>query len=90
MRAKAGEHKETQGGKRYAVGYVTNAIESGHKVRRPRPVHRDGYSYRPRIKVAAVAGQHFYAQTQSAMDRLGRAELERLAQEIVRRLEGGA
>lgn len=88
VRAKADTYKRTAGGRQYAVGYVTNAIESGHQHRRPSPEKKVGYSYRPRIKTPAVAGRHFYAQVRSRMERMGQAELERLAQGLVARLEG--
>lgn len=89
-RAKAETYKVTKGGKRYAVGYVTNAIENGHKVRRPSPVKRDGYIYRPRITEPAVAGRYIYDQTRARMGHMGQEELERLAQELVQRLEGNS
>lgn len=88
MRAKGNTYKRTTGGRQYAVGYVTNAIESGHRHRRPSPEKKSGYYYRPRIKTPAVAGRHFYAQVRSRMERMGQAELERLAQGLVARLEG--
>lgn len=88
VRAKANTYKRTAGGKQYAVGYVTNAIENGHRHRRPSPEKRAGYYYRPRIKTPTVAGRHFYAQVRGRMERMGQAELERLAQGLVARLEG--
>lgn len=88
VRAKAKAYKRTKGGKQYALGYVTNAIESGHRHRRPSPERRDGYYYRPRIKTLAVAGRHFYAQVRGSLETIGQAELNRLAQKIVERLEG--
>lgn len=90
VRAKAKTYKRTKGGKQYAVGYVTNAIENGHRHRRPSPERRDGYYYRPRIKTLAVAGRHFYAQVRGSLEAMGQAELKRLAQKIAERLEGGA
>lgn len=90
VRPKAKTYKETKGGKKYAVGMVTNAIENGHKHRRPSQVRRPGYRYRPRIETAAVAGKHFYAQTRSRMDSLAQSQVNELAGEIVRGLEGGA
>lgn len=89
VRAKANTYKQTKGGKQYAVGYVTNAIENGHRHRRPSPKRRDGYYYRPRIRTLAVSGRHFYAQVRGQMENMGQMELERLAQKIAERLEGG-
>lgn len=45
-------------------GAVTNYTENGHAIRRPAAVKRKGYRYRPRIKVAAVAGYHYYARAE--------------------------
>lgn len=88
VRAKADTYKRTAGGRQYAVGYVTNAIESGHRHRRPSPEKKAGYYYRPRIKMPAVAGRHFYDQVRGRMERMGQVELELLAQGLVARLEG--
>lgn len=90
VRPKADTYKVTKGGKKYAVGHVTNAIENGHKHRRPSQVRRPGYRYKARIKYAAVPGKHFYAQTRSQLDSLAQSQVAALAGEIVRGLEGGA
>ena len=90
VRPKADTYKVTAGGKKYAVGHVTNAIENGHKHRRPSQVRRPGYRYKARIKYAAVPGKHFYAQTRSQLDSLAQSQVADLAGEIVRGLEGGA
>ena len=90
VRPKADTYKVTKGGKKYAVGHVTNAIENGHKHRRPSQVRRPGYRYKARIKYAAVPGKHFYAQTRSQLDSLAQSQVADLAGEIVRGLEGGA
>lgn len=75
----------------YAVGYVTNAIENGHRVRHPQPSGRDGYHYtRGRNTTAAAAGRHFYSDVRSRLGQFGQAELARFAEEIARRLEGAA
>lgn len=88
IRARANTFKVTPGGKRYAVGYVTNAIENGHKHRRPSQQKQDGYRYRPRINVPAVPGKHFYAAVRGRIGSVGRQEVQALAAEIARRLEG--
>lgn len=90
VRPRADTYKVTAGGKRYAVGHVTNAIENGHKHRRPSQTRRPGYRYKARINVPAVAGKHFYAQTRSQLDSLAQSQVAALAGEIVRGLEGGA
>lgn len=55
----------TKGGKRYAVGYVTNAINSGHRF------PRDAWGYRSRA--GSVPGKKFY---QNAAERLGQVTKE--------------
>lgn len=87
-RPKAKTYKTTARGKKYAVGYVTNAIEGGHKHRRPSAQKRDGYRYRPRIDDPAVPGRHFYAAVRSTLGNVGQQEVQALAAEIARRLEG--
>ena len=88
IRAKAKTYKVTAGGKQYAVGYVTNAIENGHKHRKPSQQKWDGYRYRGRIHVPAVPGKHFYAAVRSTLGNVGQQEVQALAAEIARRLEG--
>lgn len=89
VRPKAKTYKTTPGGKKYAVGYVTNAIEGGHKHRRPSQQKRDGYKYRARINVPAVPGLHFYASVRSQLSGLGTEQLRALVTEVAARLEGG-
>lgn len=88
VRPKAKTYKTTSGGKQYAVGYVTNAIEGGHKHRRPSQTPRDGYRYRSRIKVPSVPGLHFYASVRSQLSGMGAEQLRALAAEVAARLEG--
>ena len=90
VRPKAKTFQTTKSGKQYAVGYITNAIENGHRNRRPQPTGKAGYHYRPRNKTAAAAGRHFYAAVQTQLEQMGAAELARLADELARELEGGA
>lgn len=88
VRPKAKTYKETKSGKKYAVGYVTNVIEGGHRHRRPSQVKRDGYRYRPRIEHPAVPGKHFYAAVRAQLSGMGQREVAALAEKIARRLEG--
>ena len=88
IRPKAKTYQTTAGGKRYAVGHVTNAIEGGHKHRGPSQTPRDGYRYRARINVPAVPGLHFYASVRSQLSALGAEQLRALAAEVAARLEG--
>ena len=48
----------------------------------------DQGSYRPRINVPAVPGKHFYAAVRGTLDNVGQREIQTLAAEIARRLEG--
>lgn len=89
IRPRAKTYKITSGGKKYAVGYVTNAIEGGHKHRKPSQTPRDGYKYRARINVPAVPGLHFYASVRSQLYGLGEEQLRALVKEVAARLEGG-
>lgn len=88
VRPKADTYKVTAKGKRYAVGHVTNAIEPGHKHRRPSQTLRPGYRYKPRIKTPAVPGKHFYAAVRAQLSGMGQREVAALAEKIARRLEG--
>lgn len=49
----------------YAVGYITNALENGHKIRKPSGRAK---RYKPRIKVSKVDGYKFYADTRDNAD----------------------
>ncbi len=89
VRPKADTYKVTAHGKRYAVGYVTNAIEGGHRHRTPSQQPRDGYHYRARINTPAVPGRHFYAAVRGRMEQMGQSEVQALAARVARRLEGG-
>lgn len=73
VRPKAETYQTTKSGKRYAVGYITNAIEGGH---------------RPRYQTAAVPGRFFYEAARAALAGMGREEADRLMQLIVDGLEG--
>ena len=61
-------------GKRYAVGQVTNAIDSGHRFRPPSG--RDRY-YRPRILSGRqrVEGRHFYKRAQAQIPQIAERAL---------------
>ncbi len=88
VRPKADTFKVTKGGKRYAVGYVTNAIDGGHKHRKPSQVKKAGYTYHPRINVAAVPGLHFYDKVRRRLEGMSQDELKELAAQVAAGLEG--
>lgn len=79
------ETKGKQGGfragpKRYAVGYVTNAINSGHRS----PRNTWGY----RTSAGAVAGKQFYEAAEAQLPRIAQAAGEQIVQELVQHMEG--
>ena len=89
VRARANTYQTTKSGKRYAVGYITNAIEGGHRTAgRHSGTKSKGYRYRPRNKVAAVPGKWFYADVRERLDALTQDDLRKLMQTILDGLEG--
>ena len=88
VRAKAKTYQTTKRGKRYAVGYVTNAIEDGHRHGGRRGSSKKGYRYRPRYKTAAVPGKWFYQAVRQDVANMSQAEVDDLMQTILNGLEG--
>lgn len=84
VRAKANTYQTTKGGKRYAVGYITNAFEGGHKIRKP----QGGKGYRPRIKVAAVSGRWSYDAVRRKLAGMSQEDVDALMMLITDGLEG--
>jgi len=62
----------------YAAGYITNALEGGHEIRRP-----EHSGSRSRAKMDRVPGKYMYRDT-------GRQEAERLAETAAQRIEDAA
>ena len=89
VRPRAKTYQTTKGGKRYAVGYITNAIEGGHRTggRQPGP-KAAGYRYRPRLHVSAVPGRWFYDRVRAQVGSLTQEELDTLLGTIIDGLEG--
>lgn len=90
VRPKANTYQVTQGGKRYAVGYVTNAIEGGHRPPSRRGSSRPDYRYRPRHNVAAVPGKWMYDAARESLPAMAEAEARSLLEQIGRTIEGGS
>ncbi len=86
VRAKPNTYKETRGAKRYAAGYVTHAVEGGHKVRAPST--RGAKGYRSRSKMAAVPGRWFYRTVKQRLGHLSESEIQALLDMIRMGLEG--
>ena len=86
VRPKADTFVTTPAGKQYAAGAVTNAIEGGHATRTP---SGQAKRYHPRINVARVPGKYMYRDTEDEAEQLAQDIGNRVAQEIVQRLEEG-
>ena len=67
-----------------AYGYITNAIESGHAISRPRK-NRKGY--RARIKKRYVLGLHFYERARPTAEKRAIDGANRLADTIKQKME---
>ena len=70
----------TKSGKRYAVGHVTNAINSGHKY----PSTRMGY----RSRAGTVPGKQFYQRAQAQAETVAREAAEQIVQALTDHLGG--
>lgn len=88
VRAKAKTYQTTKRGKRYAVGYVTNSVEGGHRHGGRRGSSKKGYRYRPRYKTAAVSGKWFYQAVRQDVANMSQSEVDDLIQAILNGLEG--
>lgn len=71
--------------KDYAAGYVTNAIESGHRIRSPSGQAKG--RYRPRITKPKVPGRFFYKGSEAETARLAENAAKELAENIARKIE---
>ena len=87
VRPKAKTYTDVNGkGKRYAVGYVTNAINSGHKF--PSPSGRRGYNPRIRIESQNVSGRYFYEKSSREVMEIAQSAVEQTVSDLVKHLEG--
>lgn len=87
VRPKAKTYTEVNGrGKRYAVGQVTNAINSGHKF--PTPTGKNP-RYRPRIESGRqrVLGLQFYQKAQEQVPEIAQAAAESVVAALIKHLE---
>lgn len=71
--------------KEYAVGYVTNAIERGHRNRSPSGQAKG--RYRPRLTKPKVPGRFFYKSSEAETARLAENGAKELEEKIARRIE---
>lgn len=70
--------------KGYAYGYITNALENGHAIKKPSGRWK---KYRARVKNSYVLGLHFYSNTAAKVEKMAIDEANRLADEIKQALE---
>lgn len=70
--------------KGYAYGYITNALENGHAISRPRKARK---GYRARIKKRYVLGLHFYERAKPLAEKRAIDGANRLADTIKQKLE---
>ena len=84
VRAKA----KTYAGKnvKYAVGYITNAIESGHNIRTASGKAKK--ARKSRAKMSWVPGRHFYLSARSTAKVEARHRVERFAKDLAERIGG--
>lgn len=84
-------------GKPYAVGYVTNAIDSGHKQGKgrfvpglkPQSWRSEKQPYGARLKADRVAGKGVYAGARQRAERIAYQATERFVRKIQQKLKEG-
>lgn len=78
--------KTKKKGHQYAVGYVTNAINSGHRF--PTPSGRKYYKPKIRSGAMTVKGRKFYQQAQAQTGQIAQETAEQIVQTVMDHLEG--
>lgn len=68
-------------------GALTNYLERGHRIRRPKSSGARGY--RPRINLAYVSGRWFYKQVEPEAERIAVQAANEICAELAHMLEGG-
>ena len=84
VRPKAKTYVTSSSGRRYAVGQVTNAIESGHDQEPGRYVPAIGV----RLRRDRVPGKYMYQMTRPDAERLAQQACDQITQEVVQKLGG--
>lgn len=89
VRPRARTWVETRQGKQYAVGYVTNAINSGHR-KRGRGVYQDKRlkRYKTIGQEDWVAGKHFYEAAQKQAAPVAQEAAEQIVAALMEHLGG--
>lgn len=67
-------------------GAITNYLEGGHRIR---PPSGQAKRYKPAIKTPYVDGRHFYKEARYAVEAKIIGLVERFAEDLVSRIEGG-
>ena len=70
---------------RDSPGAITQYLEGGHRIRNPKKAGAKGY--RPRIRVAAVAGRFFYKSADAQKEGIINAELKKFEKELAENLD---
>lgn len=80
---------ETRQAKRYAVGYITNAINSGHW-KRGRGLYQDKRlrGYQTGSSTDRVEGKHFYENARELAEPVAQEAAEEIAAALMEHLEG--
>lgn len=89
VRPRARTWIETKQAKRYAVGYVTNAVNSGHR-KRGRGTYQDKRlkSYKTISQADWVGGRHFYEAAQEQAAPVAQEAAEEIVAALLECLEG--
>lgn len=69
---------------KYAYGYITNALENGHAISRPRKARK---GYKARVKKRYVLGLHFYERAKPFAEKRAIDGANRLADTIKQKME---
>ncbi|QEY34618.1 hypothetical protein FL966_05880 [Caproiciproducens galactitolivorans] len=71
-------------------GAITNYNEAGHKIRKPKAVHKGNkkYRYRPKINVPYVDGRNFYEAARRNVEAKAIQIVEEFVDELAKELEG--
>ena len=75
-----GKRPSRDGPKKYAVGYVTNAVNNGHRT----PRNKFGY----RTSAGVIAGKEFYQRAQAQAETVARDAAQQITQALTDHLGG--
>ena len=75
-------------GRRYAVGYVTNAITSGHRFPGQSVRGKGQRARADKLTTGRVSGRYFYDRAQSSVSAIAQATVEQVMDTLTKHLEG--